>query len=595
MQEGGRICRAVPEGELQKYLYEDAQTLYQSFRRGARESGGGDCLGYRETGPDGRVSDYKWLTYQDVITRAERLAAGLTAKGVPVGQDAFVGIYAQNSPSWIIAEQACFVHSRVVVPLYDTLGPDACTFIVNKVAMRAVLVDTNRKAASLLAQAPDCPLLKLIVVVEAPSAEVAAAAKKAGVEVTSMAEVEAAGGRVAGSQPDLPPSPKDLATVCFTSGTTGTPKGVMLTHGNIIADVTPFMYIKYARICPDDVLMSFLPLAHMFERVCETLMYMHGCKVGFFRGDIKLLTEDIKTLRPTFLVVVPRLLNRIYDKVMGEASKSGVKRRLVDWAVNSKTAYLKKSIVRNDTLWDHIVFKKVREAMGGRVKLMISGSAPLAENVLTFMRAALGCVVLEGYGQTECVAAATLTLEGDHEPGHVGVPIPCAAVKLADVPEMNYLAKEGKGEICIRGYNVSPGYFKEPEKTAETFDKDGWLHTGDVGTWLPNGTLKIIDRKKHIFKLAQGEYIAPEKIENIYAASKYTAQVFVHGESLKVPPLPIPPIPPIPIAVRPTQWGAFLGRRVWWGSSCPTSRSSRPSPRRSTACPSRMRLRGTLA
>uniref|UniRef100_A0A914WJJ4 long-chain-fatty-acid--CoA ligase n=1 Tax=Plectus sambesii TaxID=2011161 RepID=A0A914WJJ4_9BILA len=171
--------------------------------------------------------------------------------------------------------------------------------------------------------------------------------------------------------------------------------------------------------------------------------------------------------------------------------------------------------------------------MGGRVRLMITGSAPLAENVLTFIRAAMGCIVIEGYGQTECVAACTVTMEGDHTPGHVGMPSPCCAIKLVDVPELNYFAKDRAGEVCIKGTNIFRGYYKNPQQTAETLDQDGWLHTGDIGRWTETGTLKIVDRKKHIFKLAQGEYVAPEKIENIYVRSKYVAQSFVHGESLK--------------------------------------------------------------
>ena len=189
--------------------------------------------------------------------------------------------------------------------------------------------------------------------------------------------------------------------------------------------------------------------------------------------------------------------------------------------------------IRNNSIVDNVVFKKVRESLGGRVKLLITGSAPLAENVLTFVRCALGCVVVEGYGQTECVAAATITIEGDSVPGHVGVPSPCNAIKLVDVPELGYFAKDNAGEVCIRGHNVFKGYYKNPEQTQETIDEDGWLHTGDIGRWTEFGTLKIVDRKKHIFKLAQGEYVAPEKIENVYGRSKFIAQSFVHGESLK--------------------------------------------------------------
>lgn len=189
--------------------------------------------------------------------------------------------------------------------------------------------------------------------------------------------------------------------------------------------------------------------------------------------------------------------------------------------------------MRNNSFFDKFLFKKIQDALGGRVKLMITGSAPISENVLRFARAALGCIVVEGYGQTECVAACTLAVEADCDYGHVGIPTPCNAIKLVDVPELGYFAKDQAGEVCIRGYNVFKGYYKNEELTKEVLQEDGWLHTGDIGKWTSTGTLKIVDRKKHIFKLAQGEYVAPEHIENVYARSKYVAQSFVYGESLK--------------------------------------------------------------
>jgi len=171
--------------------------------------------------------------------------------------------------------------------------------------------------------------------------------------------------------------------------------------------------------------------------------------------------------------------------------------------------------------------------VGGSVRLMIVGSAPLAGNVLTFMRAALGCIILEGYGQTECVAPCTLTTPGDPQPDHVGPPIACNNIKLADVPDMEYFSVRGQGEVCVIGSNVFQGYFRDPERTRLAVDAEGWLHTGDIGEWQLNGSLKIIDRKKQIFKLSQGEYVAPDSVEETVRRSDYISQVFVHGDSLK--------------------------------------------------------------
>lgn len=283
-----------------------------------------------------------------------------------------------------------------------------------------------------------------------------------------------------------------------------------------------------------DVMISFLPLAHMLERCCENALYMQGGSVGFYLGDIRRLSDDMKALKPTMTPAVPRLLNRIYDKVQAEINGSCIKKMLFNMAISAKESEIKRGVVRNNSFWDMLVFRKVQEGMGGRLRLMLVGSAPLAENVLTFIRCALGCLVVEGYGQTECCAPISLTIQGDHVPGHVGPPVACCCIKLVDVPEMEYWAAKNQGEVCVKGTNVFSGYYKDPEKTQEVIDQEGWHHTGDIGMWMPNGTLKIIDRRKHIFKLSQGEYIVPEKIENIYSRSQYVHQVFVYGESLKV-------------------------------------------------------------
>ncbi|XP_012873060.1 PREDICTED: long-chain-fatty-acid--CoA ligase 5 [Dipodomys ordii] len=262
------------------------------------------------------------------------------------------------------------------------------------------------------------------------------------------------------------------------------------------------------------------------------VVYSCGARVGFFQGDIRLLPDDMKALKPTVFPTVPRLLNRVYDKVQNEA-KTPLSKFMLNLAITSKYSDVKNGIIRRDSLWDKFIFSKIQDSLGGNVRIMITGAAPISTQVLTFLRAALGCWVFEAYGQTECTAGCTITSPGDWTTGHVGVPVSCNYVKLEDVADMNYFSVNNEGEVCIKGTNVFQGYLKDPEKTQEALDKDGWLHTGDIGRWLPNGTLKIIDRKKNIFKLAQGEYIAPEKIENIYIRSRLVLQVFVHGDSLR--------------------------------------------------------------
>ncbi|XP_077434385.1 long-chain-fatty-acid--CoA ligase 1-like [Vanacampus margaritifer] len=514
--------------DLLTHLHEDAKTMYEFFLRGAQVSNNGPFLGSRK--PKG---PYEWMPYQKVMERAENLGSAFLHKGHAKTTDANIGIFSQNRPEWTITELACYTYSLVSVPLYDTLGAEAIDYIIDKASISTIICDVAEKVILVL----DCVkarkhTVKTIVVMETPSGELVERGQRAGIDVLSLREMEAIG--KANYHQPVPPRPDDMAVICFTSGTTGNPKGAMLLHRNIVSNCSAFIRITQATcpLGPRDVHISFLPLAHMFERVVQGVMMVQGAKIGYFQGDIRLLMDDLCTLKPTVFPVVPRLLNRMYDKIFGQANTS-VKRWLLDFAYSRKEAEMSKGIVRRDSIWDKLIFKKVQASLGGRVRLMITGAAPISSTVLTFLRAALGCQFYEGYGQTECTAGCTMTMPGDWTAGHVGAPLPCNSIKLVDVAEMNYLAVNGEGEVCVKGPNVFLGYLNDPEKTAETIDADGWVHTGDIGKWLPNGTLKIVDRKKHIFKLAQGEYIAPEKIENVYVRSDAVAQVFVHGDSLQ--------------------------------------------------------------
>uniref|UniRef100_A0A8C2H703 Arachidonate--CoA ligase n=1 Tax=Cyprinus carpio TaxID=7962 RepID=A0A8C2H703_CYPCA len=510
---GARRTALLKDDNLISYLYEDAQTLYDVFQRGLRVSGNGPCLGYRKKG-----QPYQWLRYKQVSDRAVFLGSGLIHRGQKPSQESFIGIFAQNRPEWIISELACYTYSMVAVPLYDTLGPEALVFIINRAKISTVICDKQDKAETLLDNCEKnlTPVLKTIILMDPYDSALIDRSSKSGVEVLSLKDVE----QCIFFQP---PKPEDLSIVCFTSGTTGT---------FLMLDAIPMFLQSVFVPVPSDVSISFLPLAHMFERVVQTVLYSVGGRVGFFQGDIRLLPDDMKALKPTVFPVVPRLLNRVYDKVHSGA-QTPFKKWLLNFAIEKKRAEVKQGIIRNDSIWDKLIFHKVQESLGGRVRVMVTGAAPISPTVLTFLRASLGCQIFEAYGQTECTAACSFTIPGDWHTGHVGVPVPCNIVKLVDVEEMNYFASNGEGEVCVKGKNVFCGYLNDPEKTAEALDKDGWLHTGDIGKWLPSGVLKIIDRKKNIFKLAQGEYIAPEKIENVYIRSAPVAQVFVHGDSLQ--------------------------------------------------------------
>ncbi|NWQ63552.1 ACSL1 ligase, partial [Neopipo cinnamomea] len=526
--EGGERARRsaiLNSDELLVYYYDDVRTVYDIFRRGLQISNNGPCLGCRKPN-----QPYEWISYKEVSDRAECVGSALLHRGFKPSHIQYIGIFSQNRPEWVIIEQGCYAFSMVVVPLYDTLGAEAITYIVNKADLSLVFCDKPDKAKLLLTSVEkgESPILNTIVIMESFGADLVERGKKCGVEVFSMREIEELGR--AHRQKPMPPKPEDLAVICFTSGTTGNPKGAMITHQNIVSNVSAFVKTTEKTFVPssDDVLISFLPLAHMFERIVEVSI----CLLYSITEKLACLTECVSFyfLRELRCLPIKVVLIYLVFTIFGQAD-TALKRWLLDFASKRKEAELRSGIVRNNSFWDKVIFRKIQASLGGKVRLMVTGAAPVSASVLTFLRTALGCQV--SYGQTECTAACSLSLPGDWTAGHVGAPMPCNIIKLVDVQEMNYLASKGEGEVCVKGPVVFRGYLKDPEKTAEALDKDGWLHTGDIGKWLPNGTLKIIDRKKHIFKLAQGEYIAPEKIENVYLRCEALAQVFVHGESLQ--------------------------------------------------------------
>lgn len=527
-EERARKSTLMDDNDYLMYYYTDARTMYEVFHRGLQVSNGGPCLGSRKPN-----QPYEWQSYTEVSNKAEGIGSALLHKGHSQTEDKFIGIFSQNRPEWTISELACYTYSLVAVPLYDTLGREAIGYILQQAAISTVICDVADKARMILDYgSAKGGTVKTVVLIEAFDDDLVALGKEAGIDITSFKDFEALG--QANHQKPQPPKPEDLALICFTSGTTGNPKGAMITHGNVISNTAAFLKITqvHCTLSVSDVHVSYLPLAHMFERVVQSVVLIHGGRIGYFQGDIRLLMDDLKTLQPTVFPVVPRLLNRMFDKIFSQAN-TPMKRWLLDFAFRRKEADLRNGVVRQDSLWDKLIFKKVQASLGGRVRMMITGAAPVSPVILTFLRAALGCQFYEGYGQTECTAGCSMSMPGDWSAGHVGPPLPCNIVKLVDVAEMNYLSANGEGEVCVKGPNVFQGYLKDPEKTAEAIDKDGWLHTGDIGKWLPNGTLKIVDRKKHIFKLAQGEYIAPEKIETVYNRSDPVAQIFVHGDSLQ--------------------------------------------------------------
>jgi len=488
------------------------------------------CAGQRKKFEDGKWGPFEWLTYKEVKKVYESLASGLRAIGIePKGH---LAIYSKNRPEWLYTYIACATQAIVLVPLYDSLGPDASFYIINHASIETVISSLENLPKLIKISSKEKTQFKRVVVLDPFTENDAQEAKKVGLTLIPYNELLALGSK--NPPPQVIISPEDLLMIMYTSGTTGVPKGVMLTHRNMVATLSSLHFCNLG-IREGDVHLSYLPLAHIMELTVITLGIHEGCSVGFWRGDLQGLLEDFQTLRPTVMNGPPRIFNRIYDKIHAQLANNVFSRTLFNYAYNAKLTQLHTMSEELSPLWDKIVFSKIAALIGGRVRIIISGSAPLAPNVQDFLRICFLSKVVQGYGLTESCCLVSMAEPSDSTSGHVGPPVVSIEVKLVDVPEMNYTSsgKIQQGEICVRGPGIFKGYYKMPEKTAEDIDRDGWFHTGDIGEWLPNGTLKLIDRKKNIFKLAQGEYVAVEYLETVYIRCPYVSQIFVTGDSLQ--------------------------------------------------------------
>eukprot|EP00922_Rhytidocystis_sp_ex-Travisia-forbesii_P055007 GHVS01081476.1.p1 GENE.GHVS01081476.1~~GHVS01081476.1.p1 ORF type:complete len:616 (-),score=106.74 GHVS01081476.1:369-2216(-) len=458
----------------------------------------------------------------------------------------FLGVFAKNRKEWAICEQTCNAYSMALVPLYDTLGVEACRYILEQTGMRCVVAsaDCADKLLDMLVGVEGggaaAGLLSHIVVMETAEGSAAAVlhgkAEKLKIEILLWKDVIEKGNM--NRLPITPATASSVNTICYTSGTTGMPKGVVLSNKNIVTTVVgallgPFS-IPELTVTPEDIHLSYLPLAHVFERIVDNVLFACGAKIGYFGGDAHKLMDDLSELRPTVFVSVPRLFNRINDKVAeGVRDKSYLSQALFSTALRSKINRIKKSGDRAHPLWDILVFAKTKALLGGRVRYMISGSAPLDPIVQDKIQSLFCVPLLEGYGLTETVGGTFVCSPADCESGHVGGVLPSVEFRVESVPDMGYDAtgKEPSGELCLRGHSVFPGYFRNKEETNATLDSEGWLHTGDVAAILANGAVKLVDRKKNLFKLSQGEYVSPERIENVYLQASLVAQIFVCGYS----------------------------------------------------------------
>ena len=295
----------------------------------------------------------------------------------------------------------------------------------------------------------------------------------------------------------------------------------------------------------NDIYLSFLPYAHIMETLIFAVLLSRGVQIGIYNGNPLKLVEDFKILKPTATCVVPKIFQRIYEGINnGLNKKSALIKKIFNKAVDIKIKDFNQYGILNNVLFDNLFFKDVRENFGGNLRFMLVGSAPMDSYILNYLRCVLSCEIVEGYGQTEDVAGVLLAKTYDPVTHHVGGPGFSCELKLIDHPELDYTSKDvdketgiphPRGELCVRGPILFKGYFRDEEKTKEAIDEYGWLHTGDICELITEhgNALRIIDRAKNIFKMQQGEYVAPEKIENIYSSCKYVLQMFIYGDSLQ--------------------------------------------------------------
>ncbi|CAJ0823414.1 9592_t:CDS:2 [Entrophospora sp. SA101] len=550
----GRIRRShLSPDKLIDSPEEGVKTLYDVVQRSVKKYGDSkNALGYRKieriveeekeitkfvggvetkemkTWKYFQLSGYNWLTYNDMDQEIRTIGAGLIKLGLNKGSK--VAIFAATS--------------MTIVTAYDTLGEEGLLHSMNEAEVSGIF--TNADLLPMVKKvAGKCLTLKFIIYDGDANGSILQELSNAhpNFKILTLEELKELGKNYPINS--NPPQPQDICCIMYTSGTTGNPKGVMLTHANLVAAIGGVEKMLGHLIQEDDSLLAYLPLAHVLEFGVEHVCLWWGVTLGY--GTPRTLTDssvrnclgDMGELKPSVMTGVPAVWESIRKGILSKVhGSSPAVQKIFDVAFKTKSWLMEKGLPTKP--FDTLIFNKIKEQTGGRLRLALSGSAPISKETQEFLCVTL-CPILQGYGMTEaCGMAGTILTPEQFTYGSVGAPVPCTEIKLVDVPDAGYKSTNTpnpQGEIWLRGPTVTPGYYKNEKVTKETFTEDGWLQTGDIGEWKPNGCLSIIDRKKNLVKLAHGEYIALERLESVYKSTLFVSNLCICADSYQSRPV----------------------------------------------------------
>ncbi|CDH58263.1 long-chain-fatty-acid--ligase [Lichtheimia corymbifera JMRC:FSU:9682] len=588
---GGRIRRAIysPE-ELVRIPHTDVHTLYDVLQYSVKRFGEKRAFGFRKveqiieeekevvkyvngveqkstkTWKYFQLSGYHYLSYKSASQLAHELGSGFVHLGL--SDRAKVELFAPTNAHWLMTAHALFTQGNTIVTAYDTLGEEGLLHSMNETGVEAIY--TTGELLPTVAKVIDkCPTLKFVVFQGEASADAIEGIQKNSSSVQRIISFDDLARLGKEHMRDArPPEPEDLCCIMYTSGSTGNPKGVMLTHKNIVAAIAACNKILGHLVNERDSMMAYLPLAHILEFVVENLCIFWGVTLGY--ASVRTLTDtsvrnckgDIREFRPTIMTGVPQVWESIRKGVLAKVNALSPKAQAMFHKAFATKLWLMERQLPTGFL-DKTIFGKIRDQVGGRLRFALSGGAPVSIETQRFLSVTV-CPILGGYGMTESCGMCGIMVPEQFGYGHVGSPVPCCEIKLVDVPDAGYRSTNSpkpQGEVWVRGPSITQGYWKREDLTRETITADGWLQTGDIAEWNENGTLAIIDRKKNLVKLSNGEYIALEKLESVYKSCLYVNNICVYADPLR--PRAVALVVPVENTVRDLAKEHGLDKAEW--------------------------------